>query len=227
MSIVIKNVNLTFRNSLSKRKKTKRCILHHAAASKCSVKDIHSWHLNNGWKGIGYHLFIRKDGTVYKGRSLDRIGAHASGANSDSIGICFEGDFTKEVMTEAQFNAGKEVVAYIRSKYPSITFCKHKDVCATSCPGNNFPFEEMIAVEKKCPYTEPTNTRYKGCKGTGVKWVQWHLLEAGYSVGSDGIDGSFGPATDKAVRKFQTDKQLEVDGRVGPKTRAALKEAVK
>lgn len=226
--MTIKNSNLKFRNSLTKRKKTIDIILHHAASAKCSVSDVHSWHLKNGWAGIGYHFFIMKDGSVYQGRPLDRVGAHAKGANSYSIGICFEGDYTKEVMPAAQFNAGREVIAYLKKKYPSIKrIVKHKDVCATSCPGKNFPFEEMIAVKKKCPYTEPINTRYKGCKGTGVKWVQWHLLEAGYSVGSSAIDGSFGPATDKAVRKFQTDKQLEIDGRVGPKTRTALKEAVK
>ena len=223
--MTIKNANLTFKNSLTKRKKTTHIVLHHAAASTCSVSTVHSWHLKNGWAGIGYHFFIRKDGTVYQGRPIDKVGAHAKGANSYSIGICFEGDFTKEIMPAVQFNSGRELIAYIKKKYPTIKkIVKHKDVCATSCPGKNFPFEEMIAAEaKKCPYTEPTNTRYKGCKGAGVKWVQWHLVEAGYAVD---IDGSFGSATDTAVRKFQKEKALKVDGRVGPATRAVLKKVV-
>jgi peptidoglycan hydrolase-like protein with peptidoglycan-binding domain len=39
------------------------------------------------------------------------------------------------------------------------------------------------------------------------------------------IDGSFGPTTLAAVNKFQTDKNLEVDGIVGSGTRGALKSA--
>lgn len=74
------------------------------------------------------------------------------------------------------------------------------------------------------PWVEPTETVKKGSKGLTVKWVQWALKRAGIKL--DKIDGSFGPATDKAVRKFQTDKQLEVDGRVGPATRAALKSII-
>ena len=80
------------------------------------------------------------------------------------------------------------------------------------------------ASVKKCPYTEPTATKYKGCpKGDGVRWVQWHLVQSGKKLD---IDGSFGGATDSAVRAFQKAEKLAVDGRVGPATRAALRKAV-
>lgn len=69
-------------------------------------------------------------------------------------------------------------------------------------------------------YTEPTATVKKGDKGTPVRWVQGKLNKAGYKVD---IDGSFGGKTDKAVRKFQADKGLTVDGKVGKNTRNALK----
>ena len=54
--------NLKF-GTLTKRQSTARVILHHAAMNG-SVKDIHRVHLNNGWSGIGYHFYVRKDGTV-------------------------------------------------------------------------------------------------------------------------------------------------------------------
>ena len=82
-----------------------RIILHHAAAIKCTAEQIHAWHIANGWCGIGYHFFIRKDGTVYEGRPLDMIGAHAGGNNYDSIGICFEGSFDKEQIAHCYFAA--------------------------------------------------------------------------------------------------------------------------
>ena len=69
-------------------------------------------------------------------------------------------------------------------------------------------------------YPEPTATVKKGDKGTPVRWVQDKLNKAGYKVD---IDGSFGGKTDKAVRKFQNDKDLTIDGKVGKNTRSALK----
>lgn len=65
-------------------------------------------------------------------------------------------------------------------------------------------------------------TLSKGCKGDDVKELQEKLIAAGYDCGSCGADGSFGNATDAAVRKFQKDNCLEVDGKVGPKTRECL-----
>ena len=69
-------------------------------------------------------------------------------------------------------------------------------------------------------YPEPEKTVKKGDKGTPVRWVQSKLCKAGYKIT---VDGSFGGSTDKIVRKFQKDKNLAVDGRVGQKTRNALK----
>lgn len=81
-------------------------------------------------------------------------------------------------------------------------------------------------VESQCPYVEPAQNLKKGAKGKGVKWVQWMLTACGYSVGDYGIDGDFGSATRSAVRSFQKNHSLSVDGVVGPKTREALKSAL-
>jgi zinc D-Ala-D-Ala carboxypeptidase len=48
--------------------------------------------------------------------------------------------------------------------------------------------------------------------------VQYFLLKRGYSVGPTGADGIFGPVTAAAVRRFQADNHLQVDGVVGPQT---------
>lgn len=142
---IIEN-NLTF-GSLSKRTKTSRIFAHHAATIRCSVEQIHSWHKTAGYGGIGYHYLVRKDGSIYRGRPEDTIGAHASGNNSDSIGICFEGNFEIEEMPEVQKKAGRELIAFLKNKYKIDKVLRHRDVNATACPGKYFPFEEIAEAE--------------------------------------------------------------------------------
>ena len=53
----------------------------------------------------------------------------------------------------------------------------------------------------------------RGSSGTAVRQLQEALKEAGHDPGP--IDGEFGPATEAAVRAFQQDKGIAVDGIVG------------
>ncbi len=62
----------------------------------------------------------------------------------------------------------------------------------------------------------------KGDEGDDVKKMQTMLIACGYSCGTWGADGDFGAATDSALRKYQANKGLTVDGVYGPKSRAAL-----
>lgn len=58
----------------------------------------------------------------------------------------------------------------------------------------------------------------KGCKGIDVKELQKTLIGLGFGCGKCGIDGSFGPDTQKAVKKFQKSRGLVQDGVVGKNT---------
>lgn len=62
----------------------------------------------------------------------------------------------------------------------------------------------------------------RGAKGADVKRAQGLLLANGVGVGSAGIDGDFGPATDRAARTFQSRVGIGVDGIVGPVTWSRL-----
>lgn len=62
----------------------------------------------------------------------------------------------------------------------------------------------------------------KGDKGNDVKTMQTMLIAVGYSCGSYGADGDFGSDSDKALRKFQGDYGLTVDGKYGAKSKAKL-----
>lgn len=60
----------------------------------------------------------------------------------------------------------------------------------------------------------------KGARGDEVKVLQRRLNELGYACGT--VDGVFGGRTYAAVRAFQKDHGLLIDGEVGPQTWKAL-----
>ena len=132
---------------LEKRTKTEKIVLHHAAAGVCSPDDIHRIHLLNGWAGIGYHFFIRKDGSITRCRPLWSVGAHTSGHNQNTIGICFEGNFEKENMPQNQLESGKWLISYLKGIYNGVEISLHKELNATACPGKNFPAEEIMRAK--------------------------------------------------------------------------------
>ena len=191
--------------SLSNRSKTTRMILHHADAKTCSAEDIHRWHLGNGWSGAGYHFLVRKDGKVYRLRPEKAVGAHASGSNSDSLGICFEGDFQSEKMSDKQKKAGKELVAYLKKKYGISKVQKHSDVCATSCPGKNFPFSEIAGAASSSGFSKPAASASKpaSSKFKQIKVDKWwgtdttRLLQQIFGTPVDGKVSNQDPAQKK------------------------------
>ncbi len=138
--------------ALSRRSSTEYIALHHAEAVTCTAKQIHEWHKSNGWSGIGYHFFVRKNGEIYRGRPLWALGAHVQGMNNCSIGICAEGDYHNrdKVMPEAQKQAIKELVTYLKGIYPEAKIVGHREIGDSNCPGRYYPLEEM----KNYPYRE-------------------------------------------------------------------------
>lgn len=141
------------------RKTTTGIVLHHAEAVGCTVYDVNNWHKGRGWAGIGYHFYVRRDGSVYTGREIGRIGAHAGAnpskpaykydnwANLETIGICAEGRYDSDTMPEVQKQAIVSLCRYCIEKYPAIDrIYRHSEISATDCPGKNFPFEEIVGA---------------------------------------------------------------------------------
>jgi len=143
------------------RTKTTHLVLHHAAAGSAGPMDVHKWHLANSWAGIAYHYYVRKDGSVYRGRPEDWIGGHTTGYNNISIGVCFEGNFETEEMPRAQMDSGRQLVSDILKRYPGITVARHGDLNATACPGKNFPFEYITTPLEAAQPAESGEPRYK------------------------------------------------------------------
>ncbi|MDE6256057.1 MAG: N-acetylmuramoyl-L-alanine amidase, partial [Muribaculaceae bacterium] len=72
-------------------RKIDKIILHCSATPEgreVTVNDIRSWHIQRGFRTIGYHYVVYLDGSVHAGRPVEEIGAHCLGQNKNSIGVC-------------------------------------------------------------------------------------------------------------------------------------------
>ncbi len=105
-----------------------------------TVEDIRRWHLQRGFRTIGYHYVVYLDGTVHPGRPEDEIGAHCLGQNGNSIGVCYVGGLDKKSLlpkdtrTEAQKEGLREIVARLQRKYPGVSVHGHREFAAKACP---------------------------------------------------------------------------------------------
>ena len=107
-----------------------RVYLHHSARDNVkhdNIDTIRDWHVKgHGWVDVGYHYFIRSDGTIEAGRSLERRPAAQRGHNSATIAICLHG---KTEFTRSQRKALVFLCAQINRAYGGeITFHGHKEV---------------------------------------------------------------------------------------------------
>ena len=120
-----------------------KIILHCSATREgqdISVETMRQWHLKRGWSDIGYHFVIYLDGSIHKGRPIEKVGAHTSGQNTGSIGICYvggdekDGKTPKDTMTELQETAMVNLIKALREEYGDMTLHGHNEFAAKACP---------------------------------------------------------------------------------------------
>jgi len=120
----------------------KRIFLHCSATyegKEYSVETIRKWHLRRGWSDIGYHFVIHLDGEIEIGRPIGVQGAHVSGENKDSIGICYIGGVdaskeAKDTMTVPQEIAFVEIVKSLRLIFGELSIHGHNEFSTKACP---------------------------------------------------------------------------------------------
>lgn len=233
--------DLDFR-AMDIRSSTEQIICHHSGVTVLqNVETIHNYHKNtNGWSGIGYHFYVRKDGKVYRGRPENTVGAHCVGSNYNSIGICFEGNFDKEKMEEAQLKAGQELVAYLKKKYGISNVKKHNDFGSTDCPGKNFPIDKIknstsssgstsssvsnsssdLDVDGK--WGTATTKRAQEVFGTTVDGIvtDQYLCYKSQNPGLISFEWLNNPSSygSELIRAIQKKVGANVDGHIGPET---------
>ncbi len=151
------------------RPKPRGIIIHHSASSGyrdgklLDASAINEDHAKKGWmieyKGktyhIGYHYVVLADGTVQAGRPEEVRGAHTAGHN-DYLGICVVGNFSSSSnprgkmkpsrVTERQLEALAALLRELIQKYDFEVddIHRHRDFGQTACPGDRFPFDELI-----------------------------------------------------------------------------------
>lgn len=95
----------------------------------CRYDHIH----HRGFRDIGYHFYITRDGTIHKGRNLEDVGAHCLHHNSHSIGICYEGglDATgtpKDTRTLEQRASLLALLRELKKLFPRAVIVGHHDL---------------------------------------------------------------------------------------------------
>lgn len=140
--VSIKETNLSF-GSMSPQGNINLIVIHHVGdpPRDVSAKEIHRWHLENGWAGIGYHYVVRREGTIERGRPEEYVGSHAYGFNTGSIGINIAGNMEIMEPTPEQVESAALLMADICTRHgltpTAETVVGHRDLMPTTCPGQN------------------------------------------------------------------------------------------
>lgn len=105
-----------------------------------TVEDITKWHKLCGWATIGYHYVVYRDGSVHNGRDVDMVGAHTTGHNTHSIGVCYvggcqtDGCTPKDTRTKAQKESLRKLLKDLKRLYPKARIRGHRDFANKACP---------------------------------------------------------------------------------------------
>lgn len=146
--------------------KVNKVIVHHSltkdsgSVSWGAIRKYHTQTLKQPYKEIGYHCGVElvKSGEEFyfealMGRMWDVAGAHCRGYNTDSLGICFIGNYDKIPPSKEMLEAGAKVIALwldlfslsINDIYSHHNFDSHK-----SCPGKLFNMETLKECVRRC-----------------------------------------------------------------------------
>jgi len=114
------------------------------ASERTDVESIRRYHVgHNGWSDIGYHFVVKTDGTVEKGRAVEKSGAHVAGRNARSIGVCYVGGLDRDgracdTRTPEQKVALRALVKELMEQYHlglSAVRCHYEFNRWKACPG--------------------------------------------------------------------------------------------
>lgn len=120
-----------------------------------SVKQIDACHRARGFRKIGYHYVVYRDGSVHAGRAESETGAHAKGHNTRSIGVCYVGGLTADgtrcvdTRTDAQKAAMVRLIKDLLARHKGVKrIMGHRDTSPDRNGDGRITADEFI---KACP----------------------------------------------------------------------------
>lgn len=130
------------------------------------IAEVRLWHTRDrGWKDIGYHYLIDRDGKIGTGRPVEQVGAHVAGRNTGTIGVSLFGghgsattDRFEDNFTPEQDAALRQLLTDLCERFPTITkISGHNQYAAKACPG--FDVTEWLKGGPVRPADRPTQPR--------------------------------------------------------------------
>ena len=214
-------------------------------AAECSrLRGWRNYHVRGrGWADLGYNFAIGQSGRIYEGRGL-RVGAHATGHNSTTVGVLFIVGDNEELTQEAR-DAFKALRAYLRKKGVGAGVWGHQQMsgASTRCPGPYIMGDIRAgrlsggsgaatpgggggvgSTYKTVNKTAPLGLYDKDGQGHS-RIEDWQTDALGYD--EDEADGYFGPDTERDTKALQRQLGVKDDGLVGDSTMSAWKKAGK
>lgn len=215
-------------------------IIIHQELGDAPVEIVNKYHItpgpNNhlsprGAPHFAYHYAIRRgdkhgpDGQIVQVNELTHVTWHTFGENGSGVGIMLEGNYKgighihgHKNPTIKQMESLERLVKYLLDNLSlkSQDVWGHYHFGKPACPG--YHVSEWIEEFRNRKEISSNAQLEK----LSIKDIQDMLDQLGYYLGESGADGLFGINTTSAVRKFQTDNGLLVDGIPGPQTRAHL-----
>lgn len=128
-------------------------VFHHSASVRDTTKleTIQQWHLDKGWRRIGYHWVIESAPVrVRPCHPLYELGIHVRGQNTGKLGVCIVGDnrFDDQRWTPEQIGAGLRLYQALRELLPGIGYGGHRDYDRDrTCPEVDVRWLFSIAAE--------------------------------------------------------------------------------
>lgn len=95
-----------------------------------TVKQLSDCHRARGFRTIGYHFYITKDGVLHRTRPMSEVGAHALEFNLHSIGVCYEGGLNEagkpaDTRTPQQRETLHRVLSELKGLFPQARIVGH------------------------------------------------------------------------------------------------------
>lgn len=125
-------------------------IVHHSASPSFSPTQAALYHVrNHDWPGIGYHFYITSDGVVYQTNNIESISYHCRGQNSNTIGICLDGNFMTMEPTKGQLRSLERLFILLMLRLPIVRINPHSLYVPTDCCGTFLKFQLSDYFTKK------------------------------------------------------------------------------